>query len=387
MPITNFLNLADIYRAQDQMRANEQQATLRNLQIQDAQRQERDRQSLEEISRMPGSINPDGTLNYGGMSREAIKRGMHEQGGKWASREYEQRTHKAEYKKRDLELQGQFAVIPEAPKEQREQLYQSMLTALEEHNPEKARQLREMHPNWSDKLNPVVKQMEDMSMTPYQRRTLQAAKDKALAKLMKGDDLKASDANSMRASLLSKLKIPFTTDPLGNITITSLDAEQDKKLTLMEMRMSELHKQGYNILEAPNIAYQDVLSGRYTGPGSMQSGGQNPGATPGTPSPGNEPPPKGGFKPIPPDTLDAAKRAWADPNKRERLRKQFAERGYDISAVAGTGPSKPGVELPAATVQPRKLNVYKGSFIDRTMKDIGSNMTGPNEYDDPFDPQ
>ena len=177
MPITNFLNLAEIYRNADQGRAAQQNATLRDLQIGQAQAAEQERQGLAGITR--SMIGPTGELDYRKGAELAGQAGYLAPAMKFAEAGAERETKKLETEKNKTNLMGQLVAIPDAPPEQRQGLYENALAEIEKVDPKAAALMRQEDPVYNDITDKKLQQLRLRTITPYQSEVLKNQKLRA----------------------------------------------------------------------------------------------------------------------------------------------------------------------------------------------------------------
>jgi hypothetical protein len=241
-----------------------------------------------------------------------------------------------------------------------DQEYQQILGDFEAVDPQAANKLRQAFPTWTPEAARAIQMIGQQGMSAYEREHLRVQSDIARNKAEDKDTpkLTAGEANSMRASILAKMNVPFTTDAQGNSQFSALDPDKASKLRLAEMRAAQYKLNGIDVMTAPNLAYDDVVSGRYTGTEPLG----------GSPAPG-------GKRPPPKAERDAALRMWQDPAKRPQVKAIMEKHGYDMSFLPGEG--IPAVAIPSATVKPSSAPVESPSALNAARNVLKQDQTSP----------
>lgn len=366
--INNFLDLGQIYKDADQYRANNQQATLRDLQITDTQRKQQQEMALEDLARQ--STDAEGNVDWDRFSREAVRSGNWRAGSDIRDRQSAFKQKEFERIKRGQEFKGQLAYIPDAPPEQREGLWQSALQEIEKFDPALAKQMREADPNYTDATGKKLRQLQMQAISPYQREQLRIQEEKMslmLRKLEKASQgtLKSSDTNTLLRLAATMTGSPFTEDAMGNISLTATDPQMVRKIMSVVEHASAFLMQDPTRQHAAAVAnaMRKLRSdGTFDLPDIPAPAGMTPG---GTPNPANPAaPPPGGFKPISDQDKADAIRAYSIPGQRAEVLRRFKQLGYDPSILQQVGsdgaPQAPGVTLPKSTVSPSKPLIRVG---------------------------
>lgn len=355
MPNIQILNLADVYAKADAAKAAQQQATLRDLQIGTAQRQQQQEMGLSDLARQ--SVSPEtGELDLGAMSRGAAGLGAYKQATEFQTQAGAARKQKMDLTKEQAVIMGQLAdenVVND------EATYQRWLGQLNEFDPNAGAAFAQKFPNYSPEAKPILKQIGQQGMTSFQRAQLEQrdeiARLKAEAKENTG--MKASDTNALTRLAAQALNLPFTPQPDGSTLISALNPQQASKLSSLLGRASQNFMAGKGKLDhatAFNNA-MDELRGTFPDlPRVVRSPGTGgPVLTPGVAGIAEAPPP-GGFKPMPATDRQKAQLYWQDEKNRPEILKQMKAKGYDPSfltntQIQGSAPSGPGI--PASTVK------------------------------------
>jgi hypothetical protein len=357
MPNIQMLNLADVYAKADVAKAAQQQATLRDLQIGAAQRQQQQELGLSDLAKQ--SVNPEsGELDLGAMSRGAAGLGAYQQATQFQTQAGAARKQKMDLTKEQAVIMGQLAdenVVND------EVTYQRWLGQLNEFDPKAGAAFAQKFPNYSKETVPILKQIGQQGMTSLQRTQLELkdllARLKAEAKENTG--MKASDTNALTRLAAQSLNLPFTPQPDGSTLISALNPQQASKLSSLLGRASQNYMAGKGKLDhatAFNNA-MDELRGTFPDlPRVVRAPGMGaPIPSPGIAAPGiTEPAPPGGFKPMPASDRQKAQLYWQDEKNRPEILKQMKANGYDPSflmnpTTPGSVPSGPGI--PTSTVK------------------------------------
>ena len=361
MPNLQMLNLADVYAKADQAQAAQQQATLRDLQTQQLLNQQRQDVGLSNLAQQ--SVDPTtGELDLGAMSRGAAGLGAYEQASKFQGQAMESKKRKADMTKEQAMIMGQLAdenVVND------EATYQRWMGQLNEFDPRAAAAFSQKFPNYTKEAVPLLRQIGQQGMTSFQRNQLEAqrqiAKDRAAAKRDAG--LKASDSNALRAAIAESANVPFTQDAYGNVTISALDPEKNRKLNHAKK------------LAAQYFLTDPQLRGNHLGAAARATDeafgiGPVPAGAPGTIAPSAG----GKFSPMTTEETEWAKRGFANPATREKTLENMKRRNYDTSFLTGAAVN-PGVDLPASTIKPTRIDVFAGkSGFGKMLDAYNANM-------------
>src|SRR3990172_4346 len=361
MPNLQMLNLADVYAKADAGRAAQQQSTLRDLQTQQLLNQQRQDVGLSNLAQQ--SVDPTtGELDLGAMSRGAAGLGAYEQASKFQGRAMENKKRKADMTKEQAAIMGQLAdenVVND------EATYQRWMGQLNEFDPKAAAAFSQKFPNYTKEAVPLLRQIGQQGMTSFQRNQLEAqkqiAKDRAAAKRERDARLKASDSNAFRAAIAESANVPFTQDAYGNVTIGALDPEKSRKLD----HAKELAAQYF--LTDPQLRGNHLGAAARATRESFGTG-PAPAGAPGAIAPG------GKFAPMTTEETEWAKRGFANPATREKTLENMKRRNYDTSFLTGAAVN-PGVDLPASTIRPTRIDVFAGkSWFGKMLDAYNANM-------------
>ena len=352
MAITNYLNLAEIYRNADQGKAAQQTATLRDLQIGEAQAAQQQRIGLSDISR--GMVSPTGEVDYAGGSQRMLQAGYLEPALKLSEKGSEQAAKKVDANKKQTDLIGQLAYIPSAPAEQRQALYEKALSDIKTTNPDLAAQMQQTDPVYSPATEKKIKQLQMQAITPYQRETLRLQEDKIDAWISKQENkaegtMKASDANSLLRHAAMMTQTPFTEDAMGNIKLNATDPKSFGKVMAVVERASK------NWQADPRRDFAGATVG------AIRSLRANIPDLPDIPdySGASTPAVSGGAAPNNAQQhLDMARNALSRGAPPELVQAELRRNGIDPAQLSAKSP--PGVGLPERTITPSKSNIQLG---------------------------
>jgi len=357
MPNLQMLNLADVYAKADQAQAAQQQATLRDLQTQQLLNQQRQDVGLSNLAQQ--SVDPTtGELDLGAMSRGAAGLGAYEQASKFQGQAMENKKRKADMTKEQAMIMGQLAdenVVND------EATYQRWMGQLNEFDPKAAATFVQKFPNYTKETVPLLRQIGQQGMTSFQRQQLAASERIAKLKADKEGGLKASDSNALRAAIAESANVPFTQDAYGNVTIGALDPEKSRKLD----HAKELAAQYF--LTDPQLRGNHLGAAARATRESFGTG-PTPAGAPGAIAPG------GKFSPMTTEETEWAKRGFANPATREKTLENMKRRNFDTSFLTGAAVN-PGVDLPASTIKPTRIDVFAGkSGFGKMLDAYSANM-------------
>ena len=349
MPNIQMLNLADVYAKADAGQAAQQQATLRDLQIGTAQRQQQQEMGLSEIAQQ--SRNPEtGEIDPDIMAAGAAARGYHEPALKYQGMATDAKTKKQALVKSRTDFMGQIAYVND------QETLDEFHERFREFDPKAAAVFKEQYSVYNPESINAIKQKAMMGMTSYQRAQLESAERiaKLKAEAKENAGMKASDTNALTRLAAQSLNLPFTPQPDGSTLISALNPQQASKLSSLVGRASQNFMAGKGKLDhatAFNNA-MDELRGTFPDlPRVVRvPGGMVP--APGVAAPAEAAPP-GGFQPISADDRQKAQLIWQDESKRPALLARLKEKKIDSSFLTSpqtrAAPSGPGI--PSSTVK------------------------------------
>lgn len=278
MPNIQMLNLADVYAKADAAKAAQQQATLRDLQIGTAQRQQQQEMGLSEIAQQ--SRNPEtGEIDPDIMAAGAAARGYHEPALKYQGMATDAKTKKQALVKSRTDFMGQIAYVND------QETLDEFHERFREFDPKAAAVFKEQYSVYNPEAIGAIKQRAMQGMSSYQRESLAAQERIAKQKADKETDyMKAADSNAIKGTVASILNIPFTTNPVtGDVQLGKLNPGQQQQLMAMTELAAKIrkktgmpHSQAVNeaarrlrsvMPEIPAIPdYSNLLEGQPSGP-------------------------------------------------------------------------------------------------------------------------